>query len=100
MLILEVVGSFKAIGTLKNTDGTSMQLRMKSGILGTKIKDATGKAVASIHREFLNAREIVFEKQTYMVEIQPGFNIAIIAAMCICLDEMRNEKKHVRNCCL
>jgi len=76
---------------------------MKSGILDRRaeIKNvATGEAVASIHRQFLNAREIV-DKQTYKVEIQQGVDIAIIAAMCICLDEMMNERnKYVRNCCL
>ena len=39
--------------------------------------------------------KIVFDKQTYVVKIQPGTNMAIIVAMCICLDEMRNDKKTV-----
>jgi len=69
---------------------------MKSGILDRRaeIKDtATGKTVASIHRQFLNAREIGFGKQTYDVIIQPDADMAIIVAMCICLDEMRSDEK-------
>jgi len=33
--------------------------------------------LVSIHRQFLNAREIVFDKQTYVVKIQPGVDMAI-----------------------
>jgi len=49
-----------------------MEHPWKSGIFDRRaeIKDvATGKAVASIHHQFLNAREIVFDKQTCIVEI-------------------------------
>jgi len=73
-----------------------MQLRMKSGILDLKaeIKDAaTGKLVASIHRQFLNTGQIGFGKKTYKVKIQPGTDMAIIVAMCICLDEMRKDER-------
>jgi uncharacterized protein YxjI len=89
-------GSLKAIGTIKNRNGTSAQLKMKSGMFDRKaeIKNAaTGKAIASIHRRFVNARELGFGKQTYGVNIEPGVNMANIVAMCICLDEMRDDSK-------
>jgi hypothetical protein len=79
-LIIEVGGSLKEIATLKNADGKFMQLRMKSRILDRKaeIKDAaTGRVVASIHRDLWNTREIVFDKKSYLVEIQPGVDVAI-----------------------
>jgi uncharacterized protein YxjI len=73
-----------------------MQLKMKSSILDRngEIRDAvTGKSVARIHRRFLNAREIGCNKKTYVVEVQPGADMAIIVTMCICLDEMRKMRK-------
>jgi len=93
---MAIVGPFRAIGTLRSTQGTSIQLKMIDGIFdrGAKIKNATtGETVARIHRQFLDGGEIIFGKQTYIVEIQPGNDMAVIVAMCICLDEMRNEKK-------
>jgi uncharacterized protein YxjI len=53
---------------------------------------ATGQAVAVIDRQRLNAAELIGGAQTYVVTIQPGVDMALIAAMCICLDEKRNDK--------
>lgn len=96
ILTIEVVGLLKAIGTLKSTDGGSVQLKMKGGVFDRRVEikeETTRKTVASIYRQFLNAREVMFDKQTYTVKIQPGVDMAIIVAMCMCLDEMRNNKK-------
>jgi uncharacterized protein YxjI len=57
------------------------------------ITDSTTKQpVATISRQFLNARELVGGQQTYHVTVAPNVDMAIIVAMCICLDEKRNEK--------
>lgn len=53
---------------------------------------ASGQVVAVIDRQFLNARELLGGQQTYHVTIAPNVDMAIIVAMCICLDERRNEK--------
>jgi len=56
------------------------------------IKDeSTGRSVARIDRSFFNARELLGGQQTYVVTIAPGVDMALIIAMCIALDEMRNE---------
>lgn len=52
---------------------------------------ATGQPLARIDRQFLNARELLGGQQTYHVTVAPNVDLAIIAAMCICLDERRNE---------
>lgn len=54
--------------------------------------EATGQVVAVIDRQFLNARELLGGQQTYHVTVAPNVDLAIIVAMCICLDERRNEK--------
>ena len=52
----------------------------------------TGLPVARIDRKMLNARELFTDQQTYVVEVMPGVDITLIVAMCICLDERRNER--------
>ena len=54
---------------------------------------ADGQTLATIDRDFFNASQILGGQQTYVVTISPGVDMALIAAMCICLDEKRNEKK-------
>ncbi len=51
----------------------------------------TGVPVARIERERWNARQLLGGKQTYFVTVAPNVDMSIIAAMCICLDERRNE---------
>jgi uncharacterized protein YxjI len=35
----------------------------------------------------------MFGQQTYTVSVAPGVDMALVAAMCICLDEKNNEAK-------
>lgn len=46
---------------------------------------------ARIDRKLLSGKDIFFGQQTYAVQISPGYDQALIAAMCICLDEKNNE---------
>jgi uncharacterized protein YxjI len=50
-----------------------------------------GIPVARIDRKILSGKDIFFGQQTYGVVVAPGVDMALIAAMCICLDEMQNE---------
>jgi uncharacterized protein YxjI len=91
------VGSTKAIGTFKSTvsGGQDHEFTMKGNFFGTSAEitdSATGQPVASINRQFFNASELIGGQQTYVVTISPGIDMALIAAMCICLDEMKNDK--------
>jgi uncharacterized protein YxjI len=54
---------------------------------------ATGQVAATIDRKFFNARELIGGQQTYVVTVSPGVDMALIVAMCIALDEKRNEKR-------
>lgn len=52
-----------------------------------------GPVVGRISREYLNAREVISNKQTYFLTIAPGVDAALLAAVCVILDEMENEAK-------
>jgi uncharacterized protein YxjI len=93
-----IVGSSKAFATFNNTvaGGAPVELLMKGNFFDSKAEitnTATGQAVATIDRQFLNAAQLIGGAQTYVVTIQPGVDMAVIAAMCICLDEKRNDGK-------
>jgi len=51
----------------------------------------TGQPVARIDRQFFNARQLLGGQQTYVVLVAPNVDLSLVAAMCICLDEKRNE---------
>ena len=55
--------------------------------------DTSGAIVAQIDRKGFNSRSLIFGQDTYAVVVAPGMDMAITAAMCICLDEKNNEKK-------
>ncbi|OTA99429.1 hypothetical protein M426DRAFT_325139 [Hypoxylon sp. CI-4A] len=89
----KLIGS-KFIGTFTSASGQQEELSMKGNWLDTTAEitdEATEQPVAAIHRERLNARELVGGQQTYTVNIAPNVDMAIIAAMCICMD-MKNEQ--------
>lgn len=66
---------------------------MKGNWLDTSanITAQNGAIVARIKRK-LGGKDILLGKQSYMLQIAPGMDMALMAAMCICLDEKNNEK--------
>lgn len=55
------------------------------------LKPQLGATAARIDRKLLSGKDIFFGQQTYAVQITEGYDQALIAAMCICLDEKNNE---------
>lgn len=49
--------------------------------------------VAQITRDFLNARQILGDADTYYVTIAPGMDIALIASLCVMFDERDESRK-------
>lgn len=91
------VGSSKAHCNFASSSGKAEQLLMKGDFFdrSADITDSvTKQPVAIIRRQFFNARELIAGQQTYEVAVAPNVDMAIIAAMCICLDEKRNESKN------
>jgi uncharacterized protein YxjI len=93
-------GSSKAVGLFSYQDQQTNQLRqarllMKGDFFDRKaeiVDEGTGLVVATIDRKFFNARELLGGQQTYVVGVAQGMDMAIVVAMCICLDERRNER--------
>ncbi|KAI5919057.1 DUF567-domain-containing protein [Camillea tinctor] len=89
------IGSSKSIGTFKSVGGKQESLLMKGDFFDRKADitdEATKQPVAHIDRQFFNMRELVGGQQTYAVTIAPNVDMSIIVAMCICLDERKNEE--------
>jgi len=51
-----------------------------------------GQPVARISRQFMNSGELLFDQQTYFLTVAPGVDVAMMVALCVCMDEKRNEK--------
>jgi uncharacterized protein YxjI len=51
-----------------------------------------GAVVARIDRKILSGKDIFFGQQTYGAQVAPGVDLALISALCICLDEKNNDK--------
>ncbi|PSN67683.1 hypothetical protein BS50DRAFT_572727 [Corynespora cassiicola Philippines] len=99
--LMEVKSSFslfssKATATFTSHNGKAESLTMKGNFFDT-YADITDEAqggfvVARIDRKMLSGKDIFFGQQTYGVQVAPGVDMALVAAMCICLDEKNNEK--------
>ncbi|VDC03177.1 unnamed protein product [Peniophora sp. CBMAI 1063] len=90
-----LVGS-KATATFTSANGTPETLSMKGNWRDSsaEIMDETrGVPVAVIQRKsaFKSLSTFLFDQQTYGVSVAPGVDFALMAAMCICFDEMNNE---------
>ncbi|KAM0751765.1 DUF567-domain-containing protein [Meredithblackwellia eburnea MCA 4105] len=82
--------------TFNNTahDGQPMELELRGDFWGGSADIAiNGRPAAQISRDLMNMREIFRDKQTYFVTVAPGVDLALIAAFCVCFDEVKNEKK-------
>ncbi|KAJ4993666.1 hypothetical protein SVAN01_00720 [Stagonosporopsis vannaccii] len=91
---LKLMGS-KATATFTSQSGKHEVLTMRGNWLDTSadiIDEAQGNlVVARIDRKLLSGKDIFFGQQTYAVTVAPGVDMALIAALCICLDEKNNE---------
>lgn len=89
-----MIGS-KAVATFTSYTGKQEELVMKGKFFDFTadiIDEAmNGMVVARIDRKLLSGKDIFFGQQTYGVHVAPGVDMALIAAMCICLDE-KNER--------
>jgi uncharacterized protein YxjI len=94
-LCVNIVGSSKAIGRFVNSfTNQQEELMMKGNFFDTCAditNSKTAQPVARIDRKLLNARELFAGQQTYAVTVAEGVDMALIVAMCICLDERRND---------
>lgn len=56
------------------------------------VDESTGAVVARIDRKLLSGRDFLFDVQKYALIVAPGADMALMAAMCVCLDEHQADK--------
>ena len=84
----------KATATFTSSDGTAEILEMKGNWFdyAADIFDkSTNTVIARIDRKILSGRDMIFGQQTYALMVAPGVDMALMAALCICMDEKNNE---------
>ncbi|KAH7360943.1 tubby C-terminal-like domain-containing protein [Rhexocercosporidium sp. MPI-PUGE-AT-0058] len=89
------IGSSKMVATFVNASTKqNVELLIKGDWLDRSASITMGNiVVAQISRSYFNMREIFGGQQTYYVTVAPGVDLAMLAAICVCLDERENEKK-------
>ncbi|CZS93917.1 related to DUF567 domain protein [Rhynchosporium graminicola] len=89
------IGSSKMVATFANASTKqNIELLIKGDWFDRSASITMGNiVVAQISRSYFNMREIFGGQQTYYVTVAPGVDLALIAAICVCLDERENEKK-------
>ncbi|THU94513.1 hypothetical protein K435DRAFT_756557 [Dendrothele bispora CBS 962.96] len=92
------IGSAKLNTTFTNIDGQETILALRGDFFDRKasinLGGPEGPPVGHISRSFLNGREIIFDQQTYFLTVAPGVDAALLAAICVCLDEKENENQN------
>lgn len=100
-VIMMVKNHFKLVGSKATATFTSQNGRPETLIMHGNWFDTTADIVdeaqgdiivARIDRKLLSSKDVFFGQQTYAVQVAPGVDMALIAALCICLDEKNNEK--------
>ncbi|KAK0629506.1 tubby C-terminal-like domain-containing protein [Bombardia bombarda] len=99
--LLEVKSSFalfgsKATATFTNANGAAETLTMKGNWFDSAadiVDEKTGNTVARIDRKLLSGRDLLFGQQTYALTVAPNVDMALMVALCICMDEKNNETK-------
>lgn len=83
------------VATFTNaSNGQDVELLVKGDWLDRSATITMGGiTVATIGRSYFNMREIFGGQQSYFVTVAPGVDLAMMAAICVCLDERENEKK-------
>ncbi|KAH8918000.1 hypothetical protein BT69DRAFT_1248181 [Atractiella rhizophila] len=80
--------------TFKNLagNGEEVVLKLKGDWFDRKAEITwDDKPIAYISRNFFNGRELIGDAQTYVVQIAPYVDVALIIAACVALDEKENE---------
>jgi len=100
--LLEVKSGFallgsKATATFTNAATATPETLLMTGNFFDSAADIvdqkTGFVVGRINRKRLSGRDLLFGQQTYNLTVAPGVDLALMVAMCICMDEKNNESK-------
>ncbi|TFK96288.1 tubby C-terminal-like domain-containing protein [Pterulicium gracile] len=87
-------GKVKLNATFRNAaDGQEISLALRGDFFDRAVRiSPEGPVVGRISRDFFNAREIFSRgAQTYFLTIAPGVDVAMLAAICVILDQIYQE---------
>lgn len=91
-----VVRKTKSTVTFTNAaDGKETTLKMKGNFLDRMMEIKLGDSdtvVARIDRQMFSGWSMFGGPQTYFVTIAPNMDMALVVAMCLCMDERRRSK--------
>lgn len=96
MWVAPVIGSKATATFVSPQTGKTESLEMKGNWLSTQadiVDTNTGQVLGRIDRNMLRARDFFGGKQTYALTVAPGVDMALMCALCICLDEKKNDNK-------
>lgn len=85
----------KATATFTSADGKADVLKMKGDWFSYSaeiLDESTQTVVGRIDRKLLSGRDLLFGQQTYALSVAPNVDMALMAALCICMDEKNNDK--------
>lgn len=83
-----------AITFTNASTGQPVTLLLKGDMFGRSatICIENGLPIAMIKRKGMNVANLVFDQQTYFVDVAPGVDLALMAGLCILLDEIENDQ--------
>ncbi|KAF5242263.1 hypothetical protein FANTH_8711 [Fusarium anthophilum] len=83
-----------ATATFNSINGSAEILEMNGkwhDYSASIVDTLTDSVVACISRR-VTGRDLILGQQTYILEVKPGVDMALMVAMCICFDEKNNER--------
>jgi len=88
-----VIGSKSQVLFKNAADGRHVEIEVKGDWFDRSAEiSCGGQPVAHISRSIFNVRQIFADKQTYFVRVAPNVDLAMIAAICVSLDEKEEDK--------
>ncbi|KAF7562345.1 hypothetical protein G7046_g1778 [Stylonectria norvegica] len=99
--LMEVKSGFKLIGSKATATFTPPKGQTEILVMNGNwasysaeiIDEQSQSLVGRIDRKLLSGKDLLFGQQTYALSVAPGVDMALMAALCICMDEKNNESK-------
>jgi uncharacterized protein YxjI len=94
-MLLPVIGSKMTAKFINAADNQPLEIECRGNWLDKSCEMVlvhTGQKVASISRNMLNLRDFFGDKQTYFIQVEPGVDLTLMAALAVAFDERNNEE--------
>jgi uncharacterized protein YxjI len=80
---------------ITTTDGQEFSISGDFLAKNFHITDVSGGSgeIATVNRDIVNFRNFLTDQDTYALHVKPGVDLAFMVAICICVDELFNDKQ-------